>query len=216
MGEPLESVSKSPKVKLEISCAPGPPVLNYEPLPYCRRKRRKNLAPGETYKTKFVKLVTSSKRIHPGTKSNNILLEPLTELQDNTDNNEHPKYRRRKARVPSEDVPITMAPTTSILDTFDMENYPDDNDYGFTTIKDLADRGITKMEPLDYDQSYEGYYNDENYDYVDNDNFYNEDDTMKDKSYGEEDSINMRIKEEPVDYNEEAPLKPVKEKKKKA
>ena len=45
-----------------------------------------------------------------------------------------------------------MTPNISILDAF--EDAFDDNDDGFTTIKDLAERGITKMEPLDYDDFY--------------------------------------------------------------
>ena len=44
-----------------------------------------------------------------------------------------------------------MTPNISILDAF--EDAFDDDD-GFTTIKDLAERGITKMEPLDYDDFY--------------------------------------------------------------
>ena len=50
-----------------------------------------------------------------------------------------------------EDAPLSMTPNISILDAF--EDAFDDDD-GFTTIKDLAERGITKMEPLDYDDFY--------------------------------------------------------------
>ena len=49
-----------------------------------------------------------------------------------------------------------MTPNVSIMDAF--EDAFDDNDDGFTTIKDLAERGITKMEPLDYDDFYLGAY----------------------------------------------------------
>ena len=52
-----------------------------------------------------------------------------------------------------------MIPNVSILDAF--EDAFDDNDDGFTTIKDLAERGITKMEPLDYDDFYLGAYDDD-------------------------------------------------------
>ena len=62
------------------------------------------------------------------------------------------KTRQTKdAQLNSEDVPISMTPNISILDAF--EDAFDDDD-GFTTIKDLAERGITKMEPLDYDDFY--------------------------------------------------------------
>ena len=50
-----------------------------------------------------------------------------------------------------EDAPLSMTPNISILDAF--EDAFDEDD-GFTTIKDLAERGITKMEPLDYDDFY--------------------------------------------------------------
>ena len=66
--------------------------------------------------------------------------------------------RNRKTRqsedveLNNEDVPISMTPNTSILDAF--EDAFDNDDDGFTTIKDLAERGITKMEPLDYDDFY--------------------------------------------------------------
>ena len=54
-----------------------------------------------------------------------------------------------------EDAPLSMTPNISILDAFEdaFEDAFDDDD-GFTTIKDLAERGITKMEPLDYDDFY--------------------------------------------------------------
>ena len=67
------------------------------------------------------------------------------------------KTRQTKdAQLNSEDVPISMTPNISILDAFEdaFEEAFDDNDDGFTTIKDLAERGITKMEPLDYDDFY--------------------------------------------------------------
>ena len=79
IGEPLKSVAKAPKVKLQISSGPAPPILNFEPLPYGRRRKRKRS--NEENGPKRVKLVISSKRLHPATKSNNILLEPLTEIQ---------------------------------------------------------------------------------------------------------------------------------------
>ena len=78
VGEPLKSVAKAPKVKLEISSGPAPPVLNYEPLPYGRRKKKRA---NDENGPKRVKLVISAKRLHPATKSNNILLEPLSEIQ---------------------------------------------------------------------------------------------------------------------------------------
>ena len=54
-----------------------------------------------------------------------------------------------------EDAPLSMTPNISILDAFE-DAFEDafDEDDGFTTIKDLAERGITKMEPLDYDDFY--------------------------------------------------------------
>ena len=79
LGEPLKSVAKAPKVKLQISSGPAPPVLNFEPLPYGRRRKRKRS--NEENGPKRVKLVISAKRLHPATKSNNILLEPLAEIQ---------------------------------------------------------------------------------------------------------------------------------------
>ena len=60
------------------------------------------------------------------------------------------------AQLNNDDIPTSMTPNISILDAFEdaFEDAFDDNDDGFTTIKDLAERGITKMEPLDYDDFY--------------------------------------------------------------
>jgi hypothetical protein len=69
------------KVKLEISagsCGSTPHPI--EPLKYGRRKRRKYLDENEE-QPKRVKLLISAKRIHPGTKSTNIL-EPITDGLD--------------------------------------------------------------------------------------------------------------------------------------
>ena len=79
VGEPLKSVVNAPKVKLEISSGPAPPILNFPALPYGRRKK-KGWGDDENA-PKRVKLIISAKRLHPATKSNNILLEPLSEIQ---------------------------------------------------------------------------------------------------------------------------------------
>ena len=169
LGSTLEEVANVPKVKLKISSAPLPPVQEFPELPYGRRKKRR---PGEENQENWEKvpLILSAKRIHPGTKQNNLLLEPLTEIQDQigdtaaTDEKPNidrlPKYRRKR-RIAAEAVnnlentgtnDISQAQNESHDDTI-LENLTkafDDNDDGFTTIKDLAERGITKMEPLDY------------------------------------------------------------------
>ena len=81
-----------------------------------------------------------------------------------------------------------MTPNVSILDAF--TDAFEDNDDGFTTIKDLAERGITKMEPLDYDDFYYGAYGDEQSEQ----NEQNE--QIKDEqSFDDE----QRVKEEPLD-----------------
>ena len=149
VGEPLQKSTKVPKVKLEISSGPLPPVQDYEPLPYGRRKKGKSLE-------NRVKLILSAKRIHPGTKSNNILLEPITENQE--DSEDKPLKIRRKRKT--EQVPLSMTPSMSILDAF--EDAFEDSDNAFTTIKDLAERsGVEQLEPLDYDDFYYGAFDDE-------------------------------------------------------
>lgn len=133
----------------------------------------------------------SSKRIHPGTR-NNSLHEPLSEIQDGEkpDVQNMPKFRRKRKSV--EDVPLSLTPSTSILDAF--SNEFDDNDDGFTTIKDLAERGITKMEPLDYDDFL--YDNDD-------DDFLNEDSCtnysiIKNEAADDQENNPVTVKEEPV------------------
>ena len=176
IGDTLVSVENMPKVKLEISSGPNPPVQNFKPLPYGRRKRN--------WSGPFVKLVLSAKRIHLPTKSNNILLDSLSENQGTQDEQPLPKYRRKQRNnVSYEEVPLSLTPKESILDAF-AEAY-DDNDDGFTTIKDLAEREITKMEPLDYDDYYD-------YTGFDDDH----DDNVKNETF--EDVEN--VKEEPLDY----------------
>jgi len=203
VGEPLKSVAKAPKVKLQISSGPAPPVLNFEPLPYGRRRKRKRS--NEENGPKRVKLVISAKRLHPATKSNNILLEPLTEIQDRaeTPEDEKPlietlKFRRRNRKsrrnegISDEDVPLSMIPNVSFLDAF--EDAFDDNDDGFTTIKDLAERGVTKMEPLDYEDFYLGAYDDDSF----NTEMKNE--TFEDGENNDgELNFPGRIKDEPLD-----------------
>lgn len=208
-GEPYQSVAHVPKVKLEITSGPLPPVQNYDPLPYGRRKRRRE---NDENAPKLVKFKLSSKRIHPGTKSNNILLEPLSEIKDQVESKwteklqtddydeDEPlapvtKFKRRKRRE-AEEVPLSMTPSASILDAFE-DAYDDDD--GFTTIKDLAERNVTKLEPLDYDDFY-----------YDNDDY--EDDT------GDVKHETSDIKEEPIDLDDEEsrPLKRPSSKKKKA
>ena len=56
-----------------------------------------------------------------------------------------------------------MIPNVSVLDTFEDTFDDGDDDDGFTTIKDLAERGVTKMEPLDYEDFYLGAYDDDNF-----------------------------------------------------
>ena len=78
-------------------------------------------------------------------------------IQDAPEAEPAPKYRRKAKNINyNEDqdlVPLSLTPSNNILDAFD-EAF-DDNDDGFTTIKDLAEREITKMEPLDYDDFYD-------------------------------------------------------------
>jgi hypothetical protein len=59
-----------------------------------------------------------------------------------------------------------MTPNHESSTIMDETNGFDDDDDGFTTIKDLAERGITKMEPLDYDDLENTFYFD---DYEDGD-----------------------------------------------
>ena len=92
VGEPLKSVVNAPKVKLEISSGPAPPILNFPALPYGRRKK-KGWGDDENA-PKRVKLIISAKRLHPATKSNNILLEPLSEIQVSP-----PIYKRKLFRI---------------------------------------------------------------------------------------------------------------------
>ena len=91
----------------------------------------------------------SAKRIHPGTRQNNLLLEPLEEGQDKSDTEDRPegKKYRRKRRLNSnllhnvsqpqdgnfEESSFTQNDDTNILDN--LTNAFDDNDDGFTTIK---------------------------------------------------------------------------------
>ena len=56
-----------------------------------------------------------------------------------------------------------MIPNVSVLDTFEDTFDDGDDDDGFTTIKDLAERGVTKMEPLDYEDFYLGAYDDDSF-----------------------------------------------------
>ena len=168
LGSTLEEVANVPKVKLKISSAPLPPVQEFPELPYGRRKKRR---PGEENQENWIKvpLILSAKRIHPGTKQNNLLLEPLTEIKDQIEETDEkpnidkvPKYRRKRRTVTAvtNDLQTTettnndifSAPNESHDDTIldNLTKVFDDNDDGFTTIKDLAERGITKMEPLDY------------------------------------------------------------------
>ena len=100
LGSTLEEVANVPKVKLQISSGPLPPIQDYPELPYGRRKRRR---PGEENQENWQKvpLILSAKRIHPGTKQNNLLLEPLAEIQDPPDEKKPdvdrlPKYRRKR------------------------------------------------------------------------------------------------------------------------
>ena len=195
---------KSNRVKLQISRGPSAPVLSYQPLPYGRRKKRIN----DENAPKRVKLIISGKRLHPGTKANNILLEPLAEIQDRggtPDDDEDkplkPKFRRKR-RAASDDVPLSMTPSKSILDAF--EEAFDDNDDGFTTIKDLADRDITKLEPLDYDDFYYGAYDDDDNVGDDNGDF-NEDVNDVEENVKSDISIKAEPSED-FDDGEEVPL----------
>ena len=104
-----------------------------------------------------VPLLLSAKRIHPGTKQNNLLLEPLAEGQDKSDTEDKPegKKYRRKRRLNSnllhnvsqpqdgnfEESSFTQNDDTNILDN--LTNAFDDNDDGFTTIKGDFFRQIT-------------------------------------------------------------------------
>lgn len=111
------------------------------------------------------------------------------------------KYRRRhrktrQTEVSEEDVPLSMTPNVSILDAF--EDAFDDNDDGFTTIKDLAERGITKMEPLDYDDFYLGAYDNETL----REHMKNE--TNFEKEENDDTNSNRRIKDEPPDDDVES------------
>ena len=98
-----------------------------------------------------VPLLLSAKRIHPGTKQNNLLLEPLVDGQDKSDTDEKPegkKYRRKRrlnsnllhnVSQPPQDGKFEESNLTqndedeNILDN--LTNAFDDNDDGFTTIK---------------------------------------------------------------------------------
>ena len=70
-----------------------------------------------------------------------------------------PRKIRENEKASDEDVPLSITHDSNILDDF--EDTFNDYDNGFATIKDLAERGITKMEPLDYDDFYLGAYDDE-------------------------------------------------------
>ena len=177
IGDTFDSVAHVPKVKLEISSGPNPPVQNFKPLPYGRRKRN--------WSGPRVKLVLSAKRIHLPTKANNILLESSSESQESSNQAAEPapKYRRKQRNLSYQEVPLSLTPKESILDAFN-EAY-EDNDDGFTTIKDLAEREITKIEPLDYDDYYDYGFDDDTGD-------------VKNESF---DAIEYNVKEEPQDYS---------------
>ena len=89
-----------------------------------------------------------------------------------------------------------MTPNVSILDAF--EDAFDDNDDGFTTIKDLAERGITKMEPLDYDDFYLGAYDND----ILREHMKNE--TNLEEEENDDTNSNRRIKDEPPDDDVES------------
>ena len=89
-----------------------------------------------------------------------------------------------------------MTPNVSILDAF--TDAFEDNDDGFTTIKDLAERGITKMEPLDYDDFYLGAYDNETLrEHMKNETNFEEEENNDTNS-------NRRIKDEPPDDDVES------------
>lgn len=167
--EPSESVAEN-----DVSESLLPQPRETRPMLFGRRKRR-NMPSAfssscEETTSKRVKLVLSPRKFHPGTKTN--INEPVTELiesngekleenfEENSRNKEHdekeePKIRRKKrTAAPQESVapiPITSDDFNSSYVDNNSSEFPDfdDNDDGFTTIKDLAARGIAKLEPLD-------------------------------------------------------------------
>ncbi len=112
-----------------------------------------------------MKLIISAKKVHPGTKTSTVVEPPPGSLNQSQGQAYIPPQRARtvakyKRRTPAKRI-VNRIPESnhSLLDDFQAsfnEDYDDDD--GFTTIKDLAERGVTKMEPLDYNAFTRGYY----------------------------------------------------------